>query len=110
MLGITDDYTHFDSDIIIHINSVFMILNQLGIGPKNGFHITDKFVTWDDFLPDDNKNFEAVKSYMHLKVKLLFDPPISSIVMEAMKQMINELEWRLNIEAEQTGEEENQNG
>lgn len=110
LLGITEDYTHFDTDIIIHINSVFMILNQLGIGPANGFSISDKFATWTDFLPEDNKNFEAVKTYIHLKVKLIFDPPMSSAVMEAMKQMISELEWRLNVEAEQRGKEENQNG
>lgn len=110
MLGITEDYEHFDSDIVMHINSVFMILNQLGIGPANGFSISDKFATWTDFLPEDNKNFEAVKTYMYLKVRLIFDPPLSSAVMEAMKQMINELEWRINVEAEQTGKEVSQNG
>lgn len=111
LLGITEDYTYFDTDIIIHINSVFMILNQLGIGPVNCFSITDSFATWSDFLPADNKNFEAVKTYIHLKVKMIFDPPMSSAVMEAMNKMISELEWRLNIEAEQTGgKEENQNG
>ncbi len=110
LLGITEEYEHFDSDIIMHINSVFMILNQLGVGPSNGFSISDKTATWDDFLPDDNKNFEAVKSYIHLKVKLIFDPPMSSSVMEAMKQIINELEWRLNVEAEQSEKEVSQNG
>lgn len=110
LLGITEEYEHFDLDIIIHINSVFMILNQLGIGPVNGFSISDKNATWDEFLPTDNKNFEAVKSYMSLKVKLLFDPPMSSAVIEAMKQMISELEWRLNVEAEAAGKEESQNG
>nr|DAO53500.1 MAG TPA: hypothetical protein [Caudoviricetes sp.] len=105
LLGIAEDYEHFDTDIIMHINSVFMILNQLGIGPANGFSISDKFATWTDFLPEDNKNFEAVKSYMNLKVRLLFDPPMSSAVMEAMKQMIAELEWRLNVEAESSGKE-----
>lgn len=109
MLGITDDYTHFDSDITIHINSVFMILSQLGVGPVNGFTITDKSDTWSDFIPADNKNFEAVKTYVYLKVKLLFDPPLGSAVMEAMKQMINELEWRLNVEAERVGKEVIQN-
>lgn len=109
MLGITDDYTHFDSDITIHINSVFMILSQLGVGPVNGFTITDKSDTWSDFIPADNKNFESVKTYVYLKVKLLFDPPMSSAVMEAMKQMISELEWRLNVEAEQSGKEVIQN-
>lgn len=110
LLGITEDYEHFDSDIIMHINSVFMILNQLGIGPANGFSISDKFATWTDFLPEDNENFEAVKTYIHLKVKLIFDPPMSSVVMEAMKQMISELEWRLNVEAEHNGKEVSQNG
>lgn len=110
LLGITEEYDHFDPDIIMHINSVFMILTQLGVGPSDGFSISDKTATWDDFLPADNKNFEAVKSYMHLKVKLLFDPPMSSAIIEAIKQMINELEWRLNVEAEQMGEEATQNG
>ena len=111
LLGITEEYTHFDSDIIMHINSVFMILNQIGIGPEKGFSIADSFATWDEFLPPDNKNFEAVKTYMHLKVKLIFDPPQSSTVMECMKQMISEFECRLNIEAEQSvGKGGNQNG
>lgn len=110
LLGITEDYTHFDTDIILHINTVFMVLNQLGIGPANGFSISDKTATWDEFLPTDNKNFEAVKTYIHLKVKLIFDPPLSSAVMESMKQMISELEWRLNVEAEQNGKEESRNG
>lgn len=110
LLGITEDYTYFDTDIIIHINSVFMILNQLGIGPVNCFSITDSFATWSDFLPADNKNFEAVKTYMHLKVKMIFDPPMSSAVMEAMNKMISELEWRLNVEAEQNRKEGIQNG
>ncbi len=110
LLGIAEDYKHFDNDIIIHINSVFMILNQLGVGPANGFSISDEFATWADYLPEDNKNFEAVKTYIHLKVKLIFDPPLSSTVAEAMKQMISELEWRLNVEAESGGKEGNQNG
>lgn len=100
LLGMTEDYTAFDADIIIHINSVFMILNQLGIGPANGFSISDENTVWSDYLPEDNKNFEAVKTYIYLKTKIVFDPPMSSAVMEAMRQMISELEWRLNVEAE----------
>ena len=100
LLGITSDYTAFDADIIMHINSVFMILKQLGLGPAQGFSITDDTSVWTDYIPSDNVNFEAIKSYIYLKVKLLFDPPLSSAVMECMKQMINELEWRLNIEVE----------
>lgn len=99
LLGIAEEYEFFDEDIIMHINSVFMILNQLGVGPSDGFRIEDKTTTWDDYI-SDNKNLDAVKSYIHLKVKLLFDPPLSSAVIESMKQMIQELEWRLNITAE----------
>lgn len=96
MLGITEEYEHFDQDIIMHINTVFMILNQLGVGPSEGFSIHDKNAIWSDFVSDMNK-IEAVKSYMYLKVKLLFDPPLSSSVVESIKNQINELEWRLNI-------------
>lgn len=109
MLGITEEYEHFDMDIVMHINSVFMILNQIGIGPSKGFSITDKFTTWDEFL-QNSSNLESVKTYMYIKVKLLFDPPLSSAVMECMKQMISELEWRLNLEAEQNRKEVTQNG
>ena len=96
LLGIEEAYTHFDPDIIMHINSVFMVLNQLGVGPTNGFRIEDDKDTWSDYMSDED-NIDAVKSYMQLKVKLLFDPPQSSAVMEAMKRMIDEFEFRLNV-------------
>ena len=96
LLGITEEYENFDQDIIMHINSAFMILNQLGVGPKSGFSINDKSSTWDEFIPE-RSNLEAVKTYVHLKVKLMFDPPLSSTVIEAIKSQINELEWRLNV-------------
>lgn len=99
MLGITKEYDHFDADLIMHINSVFMILDQLGVGPSSGFIITGEYETWDSFLPE-GQNLEAVKSYMYMKVRLLFDPPSSSIVMECMNRIISELEWRLKVEAE----------
>ena len=99
LLGITEAYEHFDQDIIIHINSVFMILNQLGVGPSNGFSITDKTAVWSDFI-SEGANLESVKSYIYLKVRLLFDPPTTSAVMESMNRMISELEFRLNISAE----------
>lgn len=99
LLGIEADYEHFDPDIIMHINSVFMILTQLGVGPPEGFRIEDETTTWNDFLSGDN-NLDAVKSYIHLKVKLLFDPPLSSAVIESMNRMISEFEWRLNVSAE----------
>lgn len=99
ILGITEEYTHFDQDIIMHINSVFMVLTQIGIGPSEGFFIEDDSATWDDFIQED-KTIEAVKSYMGLKVQLLFDPPLSSSVMESKKRLIDEFEWRLNVQAE----------
>lgn len=95
LLGITEEYKHFDEDIIMHINSVFLILTQLGVGPSEGFSIEDEGSTWIDFVPKNN--VELVKSYMYLKVKLLFDPPTSSSVLESTNRMINEFEWRLNV-------------
>ena len=99
MLGITKEYDAFDMDIIMHINSVFMILNQLGVGPSEAFRITDDSTKWSDFILENSK-LESVKSYMYLKVKLLFDPPTNSAVAEANNRMISELEWRLNFEVE----------
>ena len=113
LLGITAEYKQFDPDLIIHINSVFLILKQLGIGPEQGFSISGEYETWDQFLPEGSTNFEAVKSYMYIKVKLLFDPPTSSAVMEAMNRIASEYEWRLNVEAESApvivGEDGDQN-
>lgn len=99
LLGISEEYTMFDSDLIMHINSVFMILTQLGIGPSEGFNIEDDSATWDEFVSDDLK-LDLIKSYMHLKVKLLFDPPLNSAVIESMNRMTNEFEWRLNVAAD----------
>ena len=96
LLGISEEYEHFDADIIMHINSAFMVLNQIGVGPEKCYFIEDKLNTWSEFL-EDPTDLQMVKSYMHMKVKLLFDPPASSAVMESMKQMINEFEFRLNI-------------
>lgn len=99
MLGITEEYEHFDSDLIIHINSVFMILTQLGVGPPSGFSIQDKSTTWKEFISDETK-LQLVKSYMQTKVKLLFDPPLTSAVIASMEKTIAEAEWRLNVAAE----------
>ena len=96
LLGIEEEYTQFDNDIIMHINSVFLNLTQLGVGPAEGFLIEDDTANWEDFIGDSNQ-LQAVKSYMYLKVKLLFDPPLSSSVIESMNRMIAELEWRLNV-------------
>ena len=99
LLGITEEYEHFDQDIIIHINTALMILTQLGVGPSEGFFIKDKYALWSDFIPD-GKTSEAVKSYIYLKVRMLFDPPTSSSLMNAMEQNMKELEWRLNVASE----------
>lgn len=109
LLGIIEEYEHFDPDIIMHINSVFSILTQLGVGAPEGFSISDKSKTWADFMPDD-KQLEMVKSYMHLKVRMLFDPPLGSAVIDSIQRTINELEWRILVAAEDTVKEENQNG
>ena len=99
LLGIAEDYEHFDQDIIIHINSVLAILTQLGVGPATGFSIADKSTKWSEFI-SNKLYYEPVKTYVYLKVKLLFDPPQSSIVLEATNRMISELEFRLNAAAE----------
>lgn len=99
LLGIASDYEQFDTDIILHINTTLMVLHQLGVGPKEGFSIQDKKAKWDDFI-DEEDNLEAVKSYIHLKVKLLFDPPTHAATIEALQNSIKELEWRLNVQAE----------
>lgn len=95
LLGIAEEYTHFDQDIIMHINSVFSILTQIGVGPSEGFSISDSYAAWSDYLPDDPR-LESVKSYMYLKVKLIFDPPDRTSVMEATNRMIAEFESRLS--------------
>lgn len=99
MLGIEEGYEHFDTDIMIHINSTLMVLRQLGVGPADGFRITGSSETWDDYL-GDNTHMDGVKTYVYWKVRLMFDPPTSSAHMEAMKNGIAEFEWRLNAEAE----------
>lgn len=103
LLGIDSEYTVFDTDIIIHINSAFMILNQLGVGPKEVFEITGKDETWDSFLGDRLIDLSAVKSYIYLKVRSMFDPPTNSFAVDAMDRQIKEYEWRLNVQAEKGG-------
>ena len=100
MLGIAEEYTHFDPDIIMHINSVFMTLTQLGVGPSEGFYIEDDMTEWDEFIPDPTK-LQAVKTYMYLKVRLVFDSSsLGSATLAAYERQIQELEWRLNVSAE----------
>jgi len=99
MLGIEEEYTHFDSDVTMHINSVMLSLNQLGVGPSTGFMITDSTETWSDLLLD-RLDLMAAKTFIFLKVKLVFDPPSSGFVVDAMERQIKEMEWRLNVQAE----------
>lgn len=96
-LGLHEEDTNFDPDIIMHINSVFGILWQMGVGPEEPFRIEGSEETWFDFL-EDNIKINYVKSYVEKKVKLLFDTPLSSAVTESMNNLIKELEWRLYSE------------
>lgn len=114
ILGIAEDYTVFDLDIITHINSAFSTLTQLGVGPANGFMIEDATAVWSDFITDvpagsyepstgDDLQYNSVKSYVFLRVKHLFDPPTTSYLIDASERQIKELEWRLNVHREETG-------
>lgn len=94
-LGASEWDDAFDSTLIRHINTVIMILNQLGVG-QLGFRVTSADDTWDDFL-NSNDNVEGTKSYVYKKVKLMFDPSSSSFVNDADNAICNELEWRLNV-------------
>ena len=100
LLGIEADYNHFDADLIMHINSVLSILTQLGVGPANGFSITGGNEVWSNFIEEDSNSFSLVKSYVYLKVKLLFDPPLSSAAIESTNGQISEFEWRLSVAAD----------
>lgn len=99
MLGLDDEYTPFDVDVTVNINSAIMTLTQLGVGPKEGFHVSGYAEKWSDFLTNEVM-LGGAKTYIYLKVKMLFDPPTNSFVMEAMKQQAEEIGWRLNVAAE----------
>lgn len=97
LLGIAEEYEHFDVDIIMHINSAFCVLTQLGVGPEEGFRIEDASTVWSDFLYDDPR-LEMVRTYVYLKVKLVFDTTSStSAVIDSINRQIQELEWRINV-------------
>lgn len=100
LLGIQEDYTHFDPEIIVHINSVFVILNQLGVGPDEVFSISDDTTTWNQFLTD-GKEIKLVESYMYLRVRLLFDPPANSFLVNSIEKQIEEFEFRQLVQAEE---------
>ncbi len=99
LLGIEEEYKHFDPDIVMQINSAFGVLTQLGVGPEEGFFIEDEGAVWSDYLFGDRR-LEFVKTYIYLKVRLGFDPPQSSAAIEAINRQISELEWRINLTVE----------
>lgn len=101
VIGIHPDDDSFDEDIVMHVNSVFSTLAQLGVGPAEGFMIEDDSATWDTFLGADPRLLNSVKTYIYLKVRLVFDPPNTSFVIESMNKQIQELEWRLNVQREE---------
>jgi hypothetical protein len=103
VLGIAEDYTVFDVDVIMHINTALSTLTQLGVGPAEGFTVEDAGDEWEDFVDPDDHQFNAVKSYVYLKVRMLFDPPSTSYLIAAQQKQIEELEWRLNVHREETG-------
>jgi hypothetical protein len=102
ILGIPEDYTVFDHDVLTHINTTFSTLTQLGIGPEQGYMIEDENAEWDEFLDPTDPQLNSVKTYMFLKVRQYFDPPATSYLITAMNQQIAELEWRLNVHREET--------
>ena len=98
--NIPEDSTTFDTDLIMQINTAFMNLTQMGVGPTDGFIVKGEYEKWSDFISEDDKKHEGVKTYVFLKTKLVFDPPPSSTVLQSYNETIKELEWRLNVAAE----------
>ena len=109
LLGITSDNEDFDQIILMHINTAFALLHQLGVGPSEGFMIEDKSDTWGEFT-QDKPRLSSVKTYVYQRVKLDFDPPTAGSLLEALNSSVSELGWRLKVEAETIREEEIQNG
>lgn len=101
ILGLAEDYTAFDLDVITHINTAFSTLTQLGVGPVDGFMIEDETADWADFIVQDFQN-NSVKSYVYLRVRQIFDPPSTSYLIAAYDTQVKELEWRLNVHREET--------
>lgn len=110
LLGITAEYTHFDADIVMHINSVLVTLNQLGVGPAEGFVISDELDTWEDFLGDNMLLQGNVIQFVYLSVKMVFDPSLSSAVLAATERQIDELTWRIAAMAETLNKTKEQEG
>lgn len=96
-LGLSADYTPFDQELMMHINSVFSTLTQLGVGPVAGFSINSNTAIWADYLTPDHDKLNDVKTYMYLRVRMIFDVPTSQHAIAAFKEQIKEAEWRLNV-------------
>lgn len=96
--GIPVDYSEFDDEIVMHINTVFSILTQLGVGPVDGFSISDNTVVWSDYYT--SKRLNDVRTYVSNRVRLIFDPPTNASLLQALKEQIAELEWRLTMTAD----------
>lgn len=99
LLGIGEEHSSFDTDIVMYINAAFSVLTQIGVGPASGFAIKDANAKWSDYLNGDAR-LEMVKTYVYLKVRLMFDPPLNSSVTEVIKSQIAELEWRINVQVD----------
>lgn len=106
MLGISEEYHAFDIDILTNINAVFLTLNQLGVGPTMPYHITGEDETWQDFLGDQNDILAGIQTYVYQRVRLMFDPPTNSFLVDSMRKQIEEFEWRFNVQVEQPPVEE----
>lgn len=104
-LSIETECTDFDEELILHINSVFSVLTQLGVGPEEGFFITGSSEEWTDFI-DDMSKIQMLKTYIGLKVRLIFDPPSTSFAIESIKNAATEYEWRLNVECDRGNKNE----
>ena len=104
VLGLAEDYDAFDVDISFHINAAFTQLHQMGVGPDDGFFLSEGDETWDDFLSGlvDQPYIQNIKTYVSMYTRLLFDPPTTSFAIEAIKNVLRETEWRLNLQVEST--------
>lgn len=100
VLNIHPDDPAFDVDVMMHVNAAFSTLQELGVGPDEGFMIEDKNAEWDDFIPKNLTILNMVKIYIYLSVRTVFDPPASSFAMEAMKEQLQEKAWRLQVMSE----------
>lgn len=100
MIGIMPEYTDYDDTIIAHINTIFMNLNMMGIGPENYFSISDDTATWDEFITGNSQNLEAIRTYVGIKVRLMFDPPSNSFVIDSLNKQLAEIEYRIYVIAD----------